>query len=36
MKERHLQELADLMKKYSDKKELTKQYEQDAKHVSPA
>ena len=34
MKERHLKELADLMKKYSEKKDLIKQYEQDAKNVS--
>ena len=34
MKERHLAELADLMKKYSANKDLVAQYEADAKAVS--
>lgn len=33
MKERHLAELSDLMKKHSQKPELVKQYEADAEHA---
>ena len=34
LKERHLQELADIMKQYSPEKELVKQYQADAKEAA--